>query len=115
MNTQEIPLLLRNHFEQTPDVIVGKLRLRSHRIEWRISMKYMFISSITLTLVAFISANAQTTNSKPAKADAAELEAMQGVWKPVDAVLGGAPLPQRVLDSITLKISGDKYEVTVEG
>ena len=52
-------------------------------------MKYMFISSITLTLVAFISANAQTTNSKPAKADAAELEAMQGVWKPVDAVLGG--------------------------
>ncbi|MBO0861194.1 MAG: TIGR03067 domain-containing protein [Chloracidobacterium sp.] len=78
-------------------------------------MKYIFFSAVTLTLVAFISTNAQITNSKPAKADSSEIEAMQGVWKPVEAVLGGNPLPQHVLDSITLKITGDKYEVTVEG
>jgi uncharacterized protein (TIGR03067 family) len=78
-------------------------------------MKRIFISFAALTLGMFTSVNSQTTNSKPAKGDAAEIEAMQGVWKPVEAVLGGTPLPQQVLDSITLKITGDKYEVTVEG
>ena len=76
-------------------------------------MKLMFISSVALTLLAFVSVNAQTTNPKPAKADAAEIEAMQGVWKQVEAVLGGAPVPQQVLEKITLKITGDKYEVEV--
>jgi uncharacterized protein (TIGR03067 family) len=77
-------------------------------------MKRTVIGSIALTLMAIISVNAQTTNSRPAKAGAAEIEAMQGVWRPVEAVLGGTPLPQEVLQKITLKITGDKYEVTVE-
>jgi uncharacterized protein (DUF433 family) len=32
MNLQEIPLLFRNHFEQTPNVLGGKLRLRGTRV-----------------------------------------------------------------------------------
>jgi uncharacterized protein (DUF433 family) len=32
MNLQEIPLLLRDHFEQTPNVLGGKLRLRGTRV-----------------------------------------------------------------------------------
>ena len=32
MSMQEIPLLLRNHFEQTTDVLGGKLRLRGTRV-----------------------------------------------------------------------------------
>jgi len=32
MNLQEIPSLLRNHFEQTSDVLGGKLRLRGTRV-----------------------------------------------------------------------------------
>jgi len=32
MNLQEIPLSLRNRFEQTPDVLGGKLRLRGTRV-----------------------------------------------------------------------------------
>jgi uncharacterized protein (TIGR03067 family) len=76
-------------------------------------MKYTIISSVALALLAFVSVNAQTTSPKPAKDDAAEIEAIQGVWKPAEAVLGGAPLPQEVLEKITLKITGDKYEVAV--
>jgi uncharacterized protein (TIGR03067 family) len=38
-----------------------------------------------------------------------------GVWKPIAAVLGGLRLPDEAVKAITLKISGDKYEVTVEG
>jgi uncharacterized protein (TIGR03067 family) len=43
----------------------------------------------------------------------ADRKAMQGVWKPVEAVMGGFPLPGPALKGITLKIDGDKYEVTV--
>jgi uncharacterized protein (DUF433 family) len=32
MKLQEFPLLLRNHFEQTSDVLGGKLRLRGTRV-----------------------------------------------------------------------------------
>ena|SRR5580765_6303608 len=38
-----------------------------------------------------------------------------GVWKPIAAVLGGARLPDEAVKAITLKISGEKYDVTVEG
>ena len=39
----------------------------------------------------------------------------EGVWKPIAAVLGGMKLPKPALDAITLKITGDHYEVTVAG
>jgi len=32
MNLPDIPLSLRNHFEQTPDVFNGKLRIRGTRV-----------------------------------------------------------------------------------
>ena len=38
-----------------------------------------------------------------------------GVWKPIAAVLAGTRLPDEALQAITLKVSGDSYEVTVEG
>ncbi|MDA1232145.1 MAG: TIGR03067 domain-containing protein, partial [Planctomycetota bacterium] len=38
-----------------------------------------------------------------------------GTWHPVSAVLGGQEFPKAVLDSIVLKVTGDKYSVTVNG
>jgi beta-glucosidase len=38
-----------------------------------------------------------------------------GTWKPIAAVLGGARLPDEAVKAITLKLSGDNYEVTVAG
>jgi uncharacterized protein (TIGR03067 family) len=46
---------------------------------------------------------------------AAQAPALDGVWKPIAAVLGGDPLPDTLLSTITLKLSGEKYEVTVDG
>jgi uncharacterized protein (TIGR03067 family) len=51
----------------------------------------------------------------PAADDAAERKALEGVWVPVKAELGGEALPDEVLKTITLKIEGDRYEVAVEG
>jgi uncharacterized protein (TIGR03067 family) len=42
-------------------------------------------------------------------------KALEGIWIPAEAELGGQPLPEAVLKSITLKISPGRYEVTVEG
>ena len=38
-----------------------------------------------------------------------------GVWKPKGAMLRGVFLPPPTIDAITLKITDDKYEVTVTG
>ena len=40
-------------------------------------------------------------------------KSLDGVWKPVAATLGGQPLPPALLDTITLKLDGESYEVTV--
>ncbi|MEQ2006440.1 MAG: TIGR03067 domain-containing protein [Limisphaerales bacterium] len=45
----------------------------------------------------------------------ADATSHEGTWKPIAAVLGGVRLPDEALRAITLKITGDKYEVTVEG
>jgi uncharacterized protein (TIGR03067 family) len=39
-------------------------------------------------------------------------KALEGVWVPVKAELGGQPMPDAVLKTITLKIDKDGYEVT---
>jgi len=39
----------------------------------------------------------------------------EGIWKPIAAILGGMRLPPEALEAITLKITGDNYEVTVAG
>jgi len=40
---------------------------------------------------------------------------VQGSWTPIKADLGGQPLPEAVLKSISLKLDGGKYEVSVGG
>jgi uncharacterized protein (TIGR03067 family) len=44
-----------------------------------------------------------------------DAKAMQGVWKPVTAVLGGKPMPPPVVTAITLMLTNGMYNVTVEG
>ena len=46
---------------------------------------------------------------------ASDDKALNGMWSPTEAVLGGAPLPPPALKKITLRIDGAKYEVKVEG
>jgi uncharacterized protein (TIGR03067 family) len=38
---------------------------------------------------------------------------VQGTWKPESAVLGGTPMPEAVVKSITLKLHNGTYEVLV--
>src|SRR5262245_5825844 len=40
---------------------------------------------------------------------------VQGSWTPIKADLGGQPMPEAVLKSISLKLDGGKYEVSVGG
>jgi uncharacterized protein (TIGR03067 family) len=40
-----------------------------------------------------------------------DAKAVQGNWKPVKAELGGQPMTEAVLKSISLKLDGGKYEV----
>ena len=40
---------------------------------------------------------------------------IQGIWKPVTAVLGGKPMPPPVVKAITLTLTNGMYDVAVEG
>ena len=53
----------------------------------------------------------------PATPEAAKplLPTQEGTWKPIAAVMGGVRLPEAALQAITLKITGDQYEVAVTG
>jgi uncharacterized protein (TIGR03067 family) len=42
-----------------------------------------------------------------------DAKAVQGNWKPVNAELGGQPMTDAVLKSISLKLDNGKYEVSV--
>jgi uncharacterized protein (TIGR03067 family) len=65
-------------------------------------MKYF--CSVALTLVALATAVA---------ADAGDARAIQGNWKPAKAELGGQPMTDDVLKTISLKMDNGKYEVFV--
>jgi uncharacterized protein (TIGR03067 family) len=65
-----------------------------------------------LSTVGLAVALAITVTSASASGDD---ELLQGTWKTVEATLGGQPLPPAALQGITLKISGNAYEVTVAG
>ena len=69
--------------------------------------------ALALALAASITLAAD----KPAKeeADAADRKLQQGTWKHTEASLGGEPVPAGQLSAITLKLFGDRYELTVEG
>lgn len=47
--------------------------------------------------------------------DAPDGQAVQGSWTPVKAELGGQPMTPAVLQSISLKLDGSRYEVSVGG
>ena len=48
-------------------------------------------------------------------ADASDPKAVQGVWKPLKAELGGQPMTEDVLKMITLKLQDGRYIVSVGG
>jgi uncharacterized protein (TIGR03067 family) len=59
-------------------------------------------------------AKSDKTEAAPAK-PAGEAPKPDGVWKPVSGSVGGNAMPEEVLKSITLKIDGNNYEVTIAG
>ena len=44
-----------------------------------------------------------------------DIKALEGVWVPIKAELGGQPMPESVLKTITLRIKEREYEVIVKG
>jgi len=47
--------------------------------------------------------------------ESADVKAMQGSWVPIKAELGGQPMPDAVLKTITLTLTNHNYEVTITG
>ena len=83
-------------------------------------MKLLLIAAIAASLSYTADAAEKGTpakpgDAKPGKAAPDDSKATQGVWKPIAAVLGGVRLPDDALKTITLKITGDNYEVTIDG
>src|SRR3954471_20957633 len=68
-------------------------------------MKYAYVVCIGLFLSALTTALAADTP--------ADAKAIQGTWKPIKAELGGKPMADEVLKTISLKMDNDKYEVVV--
>lgn len=64
-----------------------------------------FTALITLAFLLLASSAHNEENARP----------RDGYWKPTAAVLSGNKLPDGALDSVTLKITGDKYELKVAG
>ena len=54
------------------------------------------------------------TNPTIFAADATDAKAIEGAWMPIQAELAGRPLPAAVLNTISLKMTGGRYEVTAE-
>ena len=44
-----------------------------------------------------------------------DAKSLQGAWTPIKAELGGNPVPDAVLKTITLKLDNGKYEASVAG
>lgn len=62
---------------------------------------------LVLLLVALFSLKNSLAGQQPLATD--------GIWHPVKAVLGGVEFPKEVTDSIVLKLSGNQYDVRVNG
>lgn len=78
----------------------------------------LILPILTLCLWA-LECRAEDANTKgPSDATSTAKDAdfqFDGVWKPKGAMLRGVLLPPPAVDTITLKITDDKYEVTVTG
>ena len=57
----------------------------------------------------FIATLAAAAGEKP------DAKAIEGTWAPVKAELAGQPFPETVLKTISLKLDGGKYDVSVAG
>src|SRR5437016_601895 len=66
-------------------------------------MKKLFLTCAILALPIAMSFGADDSKT------------IQGVWKPVTAVLGGKPMPPPVVKAITLTLTNGMYDVAVEG
>src|SRR6185312_14777336 len=66
-------------------------------------MKKYILSICFMMVVSFVSGAADVSDAK----------AVQGDWKPVKAELGGQPMAEEVLKTISLKIGEGTYEVHV--
>jgi uncharacterized protein (TIGR03067 family) len=75
------------------------------------------MKSIHVLLLATLFPFAAHAEDKQSGEDAKKTAAItqEGVWKPIAAVLGGERLPEDALKTITLTITGEKYEVAIEG
>jgi uncharacterized protein (TIGR03067 family) len=58
---------------------------------------------------------AATSTNRQARSEDRPAYSCDGTWQPIAAVLGGVRLPDEAVKAITLKVSGNNYEVTVEG
>ena len=68
---------------------------------------------LSFVLVAFCAASlAALAVSATGSADD-DPKAIQGMWMPIKAELGGKPLPDALLKTITLKLEDGKYDVHV--
>lgn len=65
--------------------------------------------------IAFVLSAVNLTSAQETPATNPPEFSHDGVWKPIAAVLGGVRLPDDVVKTITLKIDGDHYEVTIPG
>ena len=74
----------------------------------RATTSFLCISAATLISLGILLA---TQNSSAAEPPDAKM--MEGTWLPLKAELGGQPMPDNVLKSITLKLGDGKYAVTV--
>src|SRR5687768_9141824 len=84
-------------------------------------MKRLLIALLTLSFIGSLRAGEKEAPKRPesttptSDSTKSKTRAHEGVWKPIAAVLGGMKLPEPALKAITLKITGENYEVTVEG
>lgn len=78
-------------------------------------MKRILIFGLRFGLSMALSLTARADDSQATGGERAEAITQEGVWKPKTAILEGAFLPPPALKAITLKITGENYEVIVEG
>lgn len=68
---------------------------------------------ICLVVAASLTAHAANESDEHKAPD--DRQALQGDWIPVKAELGGQPMPEAVLKTISLKLIKNEYEVLVAG
>ncbi|MGH7973426.1 MAG: TIGR03067 domain-containing protein, partial [Limisphaerales bacterium] len=72
----------------------------------------LLLRGLAFIAISFLTAVALGAH---AAADSADTKALDGSWVPVTAELGGAPMREKIVKAILLKIHKGEYEVTIEG